>query len=237
MAKIDLFALQTETRNLRTTSIDTVSTLSMCRLINTEDAGVATAVEACLPAIAAAIDATAPRIRNGGRLIYVGAGTSGRLGILDASEIQPTFGASPDQFVGIIAGGDAAIRTAQEGAEDSVENAVKDLEDLALDPGRDTLIGIAASGRTPYVLSCLEYAKKGGCVTLGVACCLPSAMESCGFVDHIVSVISGPEVVTGSTRLKAGTATKMVLNMISTGIMIRIGKTYGNMVSSSVMAD
>lgn len=150
---------------------------------------------------------------------------------MDASEIQPTFSAPAWQFVGIIAGGDKAIRTAQEGAEDSVENAVRDLEGLNLDPFKDTLIGIAASGRTPYVLACLQYAKGLGCVTLGVACCLPSAMQTCGHVDYMISIVSGPEVVTGSTRLKAGTATKMVLNMISTGIMIRNGKTYGNMVS------
>jgi N-acetylmuramic acid 6-phosphate etherase len=155
-----------------------------------------------------------------------------RLGVLDASEIQPTFGAPAWQFVGIIAGGDAAIRTAQEGAEDSHEGAIADLDALNVDPSKDTLIGIAASGRTPYVLSCLRYAKQKGMVTIGVACCLPSAMADCGDVDHMISVVTGPEVVTGSTRLKAGTGTKMVLNMISTGIMIKIGKTYGNMVCS-----
>jgi N-acetylmuramic acid 6-phosphate etherase len=154
-----------------------------------------------------------------------------RLGILDASEIPPTFAAPPSQFVGIIAGGDAAIRRAQEGAEDSISGAESDLRALNLDPELDSLIGIAASGRTPYVLGCLAYAKQLGCVTIGVACASPSSMEKSGHVDFMISPITGPEVVTGSTRLKAGTATKLVLNMLSTGVMIRSGKTYGNMVN------
>jgi N-acetylmuramic acid 6-phosphate etherase len=153
-----------------------------------------------------------------------------RLGILDASEIPPTFSASSEKFVGIIAGGEAAIRDAQEGAEDDVTQAIMDLQALNLNPDQDTLLGIAASGRTPYVVSCLKFAKDLGCLTIGITCCYPSIMSDCGHVDHIISAITGPEVITGSTRLKAGTGTKMVLNMLSTGIMIKVGKTYGNMV-------
>jgi N-acetylmuramic acid 6-phosphate etherase len=154
-----------------------------------------------------------------------------RLGVLDASEIPPTYSASSEQFVALIAGGDIALRHAQEGAEDDVSAAENDLKALALNSDRDSLIGIAASGRTPYVLSCLEFAKSLGCKTIGIACCDPSAMSQSGNVDYMISVVTGPEVVTGSTRLKAGTGTKFVLNMISTGIMIKVGKTFGNMVN------
>lgn len=153
-----------------------------------------------------------------------------RLGILDASEIPPTFAAPHSQFIGIIAGGDAAIRQAQEGAEDNAQAGEDDLERLNLDPDLDSVIGIASSGRTPYVLGCLAYAKRRGCVTIGVACASPSAMSRSGDVDFLIAPLPGPEVVTGSTRLKSGTATKLVLNMLSTGTMIRVGKTYGNMV-------
>ncbi|KAI9742886.1 MAG: hypothetical protein M1818_003615 [Claussenomyces sp. TS43310] len=229
MALIDLSMLQTERQNVNTRAIDVLPTLEMCQVINAEDATVAKAIEVCIPQIAAAIDATTLRMRRGGRLIYVGAGTSGRLGILDASEIPPTFSAPQGQFVGIIAGGDAAIRTAQEGAEDDIASAISDLQSLKLDPEQDTLLGIAASGRTPYVLGCLKYAKELGCLTLGIACSFPSEMSRSDLVDHMMSVVTGPEVVTGSTRLKAGTGTKMALNMLSTGIMIKLGKTYGNM--------
>jgi N-acetylmuramic acid 6-phosphate etherase len=153
------------------------------------------------------------------------------LGVLDASEIPPTYSASSEQFVALIAGGDMALRHAQEGAEDDVSAARDDLRSLELDPDRDSLIGIATSGRTPYVLSCLEFAKSLGCITIGVACSEPSAMSESAIVDHMISVVTGPEVVTGSTRMKAGTGTKLVLNMISTGLMIKVGKTYGNMVN------
>lgn len=153
-----------------------------------------------------------------------------RLGILDASEIPPTFAAPPSQFVGLIAGGDAAIRRAQEGAEDSVAAGEADMQALKLNPELDSVIGIAASGRTPYVLGCLAFAKQIGCLTIGVVCASPSAMGSSGTVDFLIAPLPGPEVVTGSTRLKAGTATKMVLNMLSTGTMIRTGKTFGNLV-------
>lgn len=155
-----------------------------------------------------------------------------RLGILDASEIPPTFAAPRSQFVGLIAGGDAAIREAQEGAEDDRQAGEADLVSLNLDPAQDSVIGIASSGHTPYVLGCLAFAKRLGCLTVGVACATPSAMASSGNVDHLITPLPGPEVVTGSTRLKAGTATKLVLNMLSTGTMIRNGKTYGNMVHS-----
>ncbi|OBT74309.1 hypothetical protein VF21_06897 [Pseudogymnoascus sp. 05NY08] len=226
---IRLEGLQTEGRNQESNHIDQVSTLRLCQIINSEDASVAAAVQKCLPIIAQAIDAVEPKARRGGRIVYVGAGTSGRLGVLDASEIPPTFSASSDQFVALIAGGDVALRHAQEGAEDDVEAAIEDLKALDLNPDLDSLIGIAASGRTPYVLSCLAFAKSLGCTTIGIACCDPSAMSSSGNVDHMISVVTGPEVVTGSTRMKAGTATKLVLNMLSTGVMIRVGKTYGNM--------
>ncbi|KAM5438302.1 putative N-acetylmuramic acid 6-phosphate etherase [Microsporum ferrugineum] len=226
---IDLSTLQTEGLNPRTTNIDQVSTVELCRLINDEDVTVPGAVGLHIPRIAAAIDALAPRVSRGGRVVYVGAGTSGRLGVLDASEIPPTFSAPFEQFVALMAGGDAAMRKAQEGAEDDSNGGKRDLEVLNLDPELDSLIGIAASGRTPYVLSCLEYAKRLGCITIGIACSNPSTMSTSGLVDYMISPVTGPEVVTGSTRMKAGTATKLVLNMLSTGVMIKIGKTYGNM--------
>ncbi|KAL4987908.1 hypothetical protein BDW68DRAFT_197119 [Aspergillus falconensis] len=224
----DLSRLQTEAANPQTGHIDKLSTLRMCTVINQEDHRVAASVTPCLPSIAAAIDALAPRVRRGGRVVYVGAGTSGRLGILDASEIPPTFAAPPEQFIGLIAGGDAAIRRAQEGAEDSLSLAEADMVALNLRPELDTVVGIAASGRTPYVLGCIAFAKRIGCVTIGVVCVEPSALGESGDVDFLIAPLPGPEVVSGSTRLKAGTATKLVLNMLSTGTMIRVGKTFGN---------
>ncbi|KAI9738393.1 MAG: hypothetical protein M1834_008896 [Cirrosporium novae-zelandiae] len=229
MSPIDLSTLQTEGSNPRSTDIDKVSTLELCQIINNEDATVAATVAKCLPIIAAAIDTLTPRVRCGGRVIYVGAGTSGRLGVIDASEIPPTYSAPHEQFVALIAGGDAAMRVAQEGAEDNIDLAKADLQVLKLDPRMDSVIGIAASGRTPYVLSCLSYAKSLGCVTVGVACTFPSTMSESGTVDFMISPVTGAEVVTGSTRMKAGTATKLTLNMLSTGIMIKLGKTFGNM--------
>jgi N-acetylmuramic acid 6-phosphate etherase len=155
-----------------------------------------------------------------------------RLGILDASEIPPTFAAPPGQFLGLIAGGDAAIRRAQEGAEDSIPLGEADMASLDLNPESDSVIGIAASGRTPYVLGCISFAKRIiGCVTIGVVCADPSALGASGDVDFLIAPLPGPEVVSGSTRLKAGTATKLVLNMLSTGTMIRVGKTFGNTVT------
>lgn len=194
-----------------------------------EDLVAAQAVEPCISVISQAIDAISPKVRRGGRVIYMGAGTSGRLGVLDASEIPPTYSAPPTQFVGLIAGGDYAIRNPIEGAEDIPEKGKEALEELKLDPELDTVVGIASSGRTPYVLGGLAYAKSIGCTTAGIACASPSEMETSGNVDYMITPITGPEVVTGSTRMKAGTATKMVLNMISTGVMIRIGKTCGNL--------
>ena len=229
----DLKGLQTEERNPKSANIDNVTTSELCGIINEEDATIANVVKQCIPTIAAAIDALTPRIRQGGRLIYVGAGTSGRLGVIDASEIPPTFSASPSQFVAMIAGGDGALRSAKEGAEDSLEGAANDLDALNLDGKVDSLIGIAASGRTPYVLSSLAFAKSKGCITIGLACSAPSAMSNCGNVAFMIDAVTGPEVVTGSTRMKAGTATKLVLNMLSTGVMIRTGKTFGNIVSSA----
>lgn len=152
--------------------------------------------------------------------------------MVDASEIPPTFSAPFGQFVALMAGGDAAMRKAQEGAEDDHDGGKRDLQSLNLKPELDSLIGIAASGRTPYVLSCLEYVKSLGCVTVGIACSDPSTMSTSGLVDYMIAPVTGPEVITGSTRMKAGTATKLVLNMLSTGIMIKIGKTYGNMVGA-----
>ncbi|KAJ5102500.1 hypothetical protein N7532_003029 [Penicillium argentinense] len=221
--------LQTEGVNPRTVTIDRMSTLEMCSVINADDHCVAESVAPCLPVIAGAIDGLAQRVRRGGRVIYVGAGTSGRLGILDASEIPPTFAASREQFVGLIAGGDAAIRQAQEGAEDNEQAGGDEMKHLNLDPKLDSIIGIASSGRTPYVMGCLAFGKSLGCLTIGVVCTEPSVMGLSGNVDYLIAPLPGPEVVTGSTRLKAGTATKLVLNMLSTGTMIRTGKTYGNM--------
>ncbi|EXJ72161.1 uncharacterized protein A1O5_04665 [Cladophialophora psammophila CBS 110553] len=225
----NLVALQTEQRNAKSLDIDQIPTIELCQIINREDGTIAEAVSRCIPVIAAAIDCLAERVQAGGRVIYVGAGTSGRLGVLDASEIPPTYSAPEGQFVGIIAGGDAALRNAQEGAEDDLDAAVRDLEALQLNGTVDSLIGIAASGRTPYVLSCLSYAKGLGCATIGIACAQPSAMSTSGVVDFMIDAVVGPEVITGSTRMKAGTATKLALNMLSTGTMIKIGKTYGNM--------
>ncbi|KAF7518301.1 hypothetical protein PCG10_000541 [Penicillium crustosum] len=214
-----------------------MSTLDMCTVINADDQKVPESVVPCLPVIAGAIDALTPRVRQGGRVIYVGAGTSGRLGILDASEIPPTFAAPRGQFVGLIAGGDAAIREAQEGAEDDEKAGEDEMKSLNLNPDLDSIIGIASSGRTPYVLGCLAFAKRLGCVTIAVVCTVPSAIGLSGNVDFVISPVSGPEVVTGSTRLKAGTVTKLVLNMLSTGTMIRTGKTYGNMMVDLVASN
>ncbi|KAJ4190279.1 hypothetical protein NW755_005421 [Fusarium falciforme] len=231
-----LAGLQTEQKNSKTTNIDSMSSLELCRVINEEDASVAQAVQTCLPQIADAIDIIVPRLLSGGRVIYTGAGTSGRLGILDASEIPPTFSAPPGQFVGLIAGGDYAIRNAVEGAEDSEELGATDLAELTPPLSKnDTLVGIASSGRTPYVLGGLKYARSIGAATVGLACVKPSSLRS--LCDVLIECVTGPEVVTGSTRLKAGTATKMTLNMISTGSQIRTGKTFGNLMVDLKMSN
>jgi N-acetylmuramic acid 6-phosphate etherase len=217
----------TERRNPKTANIDLASALEIVDLINAEDATVASAVHAQRESIAAALTCAEETIRSGGRLFYAGAGTSGRLGVLDASEIPPTFGAPPDLVQGIIAGGYAALTRSQEGAEDRPEGARDDL-DMAGVRAADFVIGIAASGTTPYVRAALQHAKQLGARTAIVACSPPPA-ETLAAADIAIVVLTGAEVVTGSTRMKAGTATKLVLNTITTGAMIRLGKTYGNL--------
>ncbi len=223
---IDLQKLSTEERNPATTHIDELSTLDMLRTINEEDKKVALAVEKILPVIAKAVDMITDRLANGGRLFYLGAGTSGRLGILDASECPPTYGVEPGLVQGLIAGGTPAIFKAQEGAEDNPELACKDLASQEF-TATDVLVGIAASGRTPYVCGGLQYARRLGAATIALACSPEPAIGE--FADITLIPVTGAEVVTGSTRMKAGTAQKMVLNMLSTGTMIKLGKVYGNL--------
>jgi N-acetylmuramic acid 6-phosphate etherase len=231
-----LGSLTTEARNINSEHIDELSTLEMLTLINQEDATVAAAVQTQLPQIASAVDRVAERFPQGGRLFYIGAGTSGRLGVLDASECPPTFSVPPALVQGLIAGGDYALRNAVEGAEDSSEQGAHDLaasgfglasstEATAGTP--DVLVGIAASGRTPYVLGALLHARSLGALTIGLSCVADSPVTK--IVDLAITPVTGPEVITGSTRMKAGTATKLVLNMISTGVMIRTGAVYGNL--------
>ncbi len=216
----------TEQRNPRSMDIDRRSTLEIVRIMNDEDATVAPTVRQALPAIAQAVDTIAARMARGGRLIYVGAGTSGRLGVLDAAECRPTFSVPDGLVVGLIAGGEGALIEAVEGAEDDAAAGRRDLEALAL-TANDAVVGIAASGRTPYVLGALDYAAEVGAATIGVACNQPSAVLD--RVQIAIGLPVGPEVITGSTRLKAGTAQKLVLNMLSTATMIRLGKVYGNL--------
>jgi N-acetylmuramic acid 6-phosphate etherase len=215
----------TERVNSKTEGLDRLSTWEMLARINDEDAMVAVVVRTQLPQIAAAVDAAAGALRDGGRLIYVGAGTSGRLGILDAAECLPTFGVTPDQVFGIIAGGERAITRPVEGAEDDRLAGETAVDAVNVGP-RDVVVGISASGGAPYVRGAVTRAKARGAMTVGVAN-TPAALLSSD-VDIPIEAVTGPEVITGSTRLKAGTAQKMVLNMISTGAMVRIGKTYGN---------
>ncbi|NYF50161.1 N-acetylmuramic acid 6-phosphate etherase [Tunturiibacter gelidoferens] len=224
--KSTLAHLATEARNSLTEHIDELSTLDMLRLINEEDAKVAAAVAAVLTEVACAVDAIAERFAAGGRLFYIGAGTSGRLGVLDASECPPTFSVPPTLFQGIIAGGDGALRKSSEQSEDSPEQGATDIAAHALTVN-DTVLGIAASGRTPYVLGALAHARKLGALTIALACVPDSQMAA--NADISIAPITGPEILTGSTRMKAGTATKLVLNMISTGVMIRTGAVYGNL--------
>jgi N-acetylmuramic acid 6-phosphate etherase len=250
---MNLAALLTESRNPFSEHIDELPTLEMLRVINDEDAKAAAAVSAVLPEIARAIDAIAARFANGGRLFYIGAGTSGRLGVLDASEVPPTFSVPPTLVQGIIAGGDSALRKSSESSEDSPEQGAADLAAAgfgnrsATTPGApgldsetwersatdlpietpDTLVGIAASGRTPYVLGALAHAKRLGALTIALTCVPNSAMAAVS--EIAITPLTGPEVITGSTRMKAGTATKLVLNMISTGVMIKTGAVYGNL--------
>lgn len=222
----DLSRIATEQRNPNSAEIDRLETIEMLRVINEEDARVAPSVATCLPAIAQAVDGIVERMRRGGRLVYIGAGTSGRLGVLDASECPPTYNTPPELVVGLIAGGDHALRHAVEHVEDDPEAGAAALAEIAL-TADDTVVGIAASGRTPYVLGAVAYARDIGALT---ACVCSSPGSALGkSVDIPIEVPSGPEVVTGSTRMKSGTAQKLVLNMLSTGTMIRLGKTYGNL--------
>lgn len=226
MNKINLDNLTTEMRNPDTLDIDKVSTLEMIRKINNEDKKVAEAVELEIENIAKAVDEMSDRVTKGGRIIYIGAGTSGRLGILDASECPPTYGVSEELVQGIIAGGMEAIFRAKEGAEDSKELAIEDLKGKNLNEN-DTVVGLAASGRTPYVIGGLDYANEIGALTVSITC--NAASEVAKSAKIAISPVVGPEVVTGSTRLKSGTAQKLVLNMLSTGVMIKQGKVYGNL--------
>jgi N-acetylmuramic acid 6-phosphate etherase len=216
----------TEQSNPRTRDIDRLSTLEIARIINDEDKRVALVIEQATPQIAQAIDAIVTRIQQGGRLIYVGAGTSGRLGLLDAVECVPTFGTPPELVVGLIAGGERAFTKAVEGAEDNEQAGRDDLDAINVS-SNDAVVGVAASGRTPYVVSALKYASEIGCAAIGIACNQPAPLLD--VADIKIALPVGPEVITGSTRMKAGTAQKMVLNMLSTATMIKLGKVYGNL--------
>lgn len=223
---IDLSKLLTERRNSNSADIDTLSTEAMLAVINEEDQQVPHAITPYLPQIAQVVDRVAAAIQAGGRLIYIGAGTSGRLGILDASECPPTFGTRPEQVVGLIAGGHKAILSAVENVEDNKAQGAADLQAIRFSD-RDVLVGLAASGRTPYVIGAMEYAKTCNAF-VAIVSCNPHG-EMAQLADVAITPVVGPEVVTGSTRLKAGTAQKLVLNMISTGAMIRVGKVYSNL--------
>lgn len=218
--------LTTEGLNPASNGLDGLSALEIVRLINSEDALVADAVGREAESIAKAMEVISDRLDKGGRLIYIGAGTSGRLGVLDAAECPPTFNSDPKQVVGIIAGGEKAIRTAVEGAEDNPQLGASDLADIELG-SRDVLVGIATSGRTPYVIGGMTYARNVGAFTISLSCNVQA--EVIKYADLAITPVVGPEVITGSTRLKAGTATKLVLNTLTTGAMILIGKTYGNL--------
>lgn len=224
--KEDLASLLTEQRNPASAAIDDLPTAAMLAVINSEDAKVAAAVQACIPAIAQVVDAVSERMRNGGRLFYIGAGTSGRLGVLDASECRPTFNVPQELVQGIIAGGESALVRATEASEDDPASGARDLDARGF-TAADALIGIAASGRTPYVLGAIDHARSLGAFTAGIACSPASELSRRAEVG--IEAIAGPEVLTGSTRMKSGTATKLILNMISTGVMIRLGYVYGNL--------
>lgn len=221
-----LSTLMTEQRNPNSMHVDSLSALEIVQLMNQEDKKVPLAIEKCLPQIAQAVECIVAAFQQGGRLVYIGAGTSGRLGVLDASECPPTFGVSPEMVKGIIAGGERALRHPIEGAEDSKAQAVIDLQTIQFS-SKDVLVGIAASGRTPYVIGALEYAKRLGSVTVSIASNPNSAMAN--IVDIAIDTVVGPEVLTGSSRLKSGTAQKLVLNMLTTASMILMGKCYQNL--------
>lgn len=223
---MNLGSLPSESRNPETMDLDSLTTLEMVSRFNQQDARVAEAVRLTLPAVAQAVDAAAAALSAGGRLIYLGAGTSGRLGVLDASECPPTFGVPHGRVIGLIAGGPGALLKAVEGAEDSETLGVADLQALTL-TAQDMVVGLAASGRTPYVIAALRYARQLGCATAAISCNpdSPIAREA----EIAISPVVGPEALTGSTRLKSGTAQKLVLNMISTGAMVKIGKVWQNL--------
>ena len=221
-----LSTLITEQRNPNSMHVDSLSALEIVQLMNDEDKQVPLAIEKCLPQIAQAVECIVAAFQQGGRLVYIGAGTSGRLGVLDASECPPTFGVSPEMVKGIIAGGERALRHPIEGAEDSKAQAVVDLQTIQFS-SKDVLVGIAASGRTPYVIGALEYAKSLGSVTVSIASNPNSAMAN--IVDIAIDTVVGAEVLTGSSRLKSGTAQKLVLNMLTTASMILMGKCYQNL--------
>ena len=222
---MDLNSIKTEQCNSRTAQIDTMSTLSMVKLINEEDKKVAEAVGDEAEHIAQAVDVIAAQLKQGGRLVYSGCGTSGRLGVLDAVECPPTYSTDPGEVIGLIAGGNEAIFRAKEGAEDDEALGAEDLKKIGFG-SKDVLVGIAASGRTPYVLGAMNYARQQGAHVIGISCNPGSQVEKTA--EIAITPTPGPEVVTGSTRMKSGTAQKMVLNMLSTGVMIRLGKVYGN---------
>ncbi|VEU80308.1 N-acetylmuramic acid 6-phosphate etherase [Haploplasma axanthum] len=234
MKMVDISKITTETRNEKTKNIDVLTTREIVTLINEEDKKVAYAVELAMDQIVTVVDQITEVFQKGGRLIYIGAGTSGRLGVLDASECPPTYGVSPDMVVGIIAGGDHALRFAVESVEDSKKEAVKDLKNHNLSE-KDILIGIAASGRTPYVIGALEYANsigvKTACITTSVNSLVAKAAK------YPIEAITGPEVVTGSTRMKSGTAQKMIANILTTSSMIKIGKVYENLMIDVKMSN
>ena len=221
-----LSTLITEQQNPNSMHVDSLSALEIVQLMNQEDKQVPLAIEKCLPQIAQAVECIVAAFQQGGRLVYIGAGTSGRLGVLDASECPPTFGVSPEMVKGIIAGGERALRHPIEGAEDSKTHAMVDLQTIQFS-SKDVLVGIAASGRTPYVIGALEYAKSLGSVTVSIASNPNSAMAN--IVDIAIDTVVGPEVLTGSSRLKSGTAQKLVLNMLTTASMILMGKCYQNL--------
>ena len=231
---VNLRGMTTETRNPHTMELDRMSELEIVTAMNQEDAKVPQAISRCLPQIAQAAAFAVEAFRSGGRMFYLGAGTSGRLGVLDAAECPPTFGVPREMVVGLIAGGDQAFTTAIEGAEDSLTLAEEDLKAHDLS-GRDFVVGIAASGRTPYVLGGLEYAKSLGCHTAAIACNAGSAVGRAA--ELAIEVDCGPEVLTGSTRLKSGTAQKLILNMISTASMVRMGKVYQNLMVDVVQTN
>jgi N-acetylmuramic acid 6-phosphate etherase len=218
--------LTTEAVNPDSSAIDSLPTAGMLEVINRADAEVAAAVQAEIPNIARAIDEIVPRLQSGGRLFYIGAGTSGRLGVLDASECPPTFNTPPDLVIGIIAGGDTALRRSIEGAEDEPEAGRADLDARSFSSA-DVCVGIAASGRTPYVLGAVKYANSLGALTVGISCTPGSLLAQAARIA--ITPVPGPEVITGSTRMRAGTATKLVLNMLSTGVLIKMGYVYGNL--------